>query len=287
MRIIICVKQVPDVVDVKIDTYSNKLIREGVLSIINPFDEFVVEEAVRIKEKHKGEVIAISMGPTKALDVLKICLAMGADKGYLLSDAALAGSDTLTTSFALSCFIKQLHYDLVICGLESIDSSTGHVGPEIAEKLGIPQITFVCKIDINPNVRKGIFTRETDTGYQIIEAKLPILITLVKGINVPREPDTTLIKENNIGKIGLKDIGIDSKMVGIDGSPTYVKKICKAKPLFRENMMINYKIPAHDRVKQIMRGGMLEKSKNSKIEGKTEEIVNKACDFILHNILKE
>jgi len=284
MEIIACVKQVPDVDEVQIDPKSNKLLREGVPSILNPFDKFVVEEAIRLKEKHKGMVTVLTMGPPKAADVLNTCFAMGVDKGYLLSDPALAGSDTLATALTLSSFIKKLQYDLVLCGLESTDSSTGQVGPELAEKLDIPQITCVSKIDLTPDTKKGLFTQETETGYRCIEGNLPLLITLVKGINIPREPDSTFVKGKRIEKISLKDIGIESNKVGINGSPTYVKKINRSKPHYRQNMMIRYNIPAHDRIKQIMRGGIADKLNSSKVEDSSDDILNRACDFILHTM---
>jgi len=286
MKIVVCVKQVPEISEVKIDPKTHTLIREGVPSILNPFDEFAIEEAVRIKERFGGIVTVVTMGPPQAEEALKTCLAMGADKGYLLTDPALAGSDTYATSIALAALIRKLEYELIICGQETTDSSTAQVGPELAEKLSIPQVTFVNKIELSEKEKIGIFTRETDTGYQIMKAKLPILVTVVKGINTPRCPDPKRATDKKIERISLADIGINEDVVGADGSPTRVVEIKTARPKTRAQFVIDSSLPAHERIKLIMMGGFQQKEGSIKLEKEVGDMAEKAADFILQLISK-
>ena len=147
MKIVVCIKQVPDTTDVKINPETNTLIREGVQSITNPFDEFAVEEALLTKEKYGGEVHVITMGPPQAVEVLKNALAVSADKAHLVSDRAFAGADTLATAYTVAKTIETIGgADLVICGKQAIDGDTAQVGPGIATRLGIPQLTYVSKV---------------------------------------------------------------------------------------------------------------------------------------------
>ena len=188
MKIIVCVKQVPEITEVKIDPVTHTLVREGVPSILNPFDEFAVEEALRIREKHGGEVTAVTMGPPQAREALIKCLAMGADRAILLTDRAFAGADTWATAYTLSLAIKRLEHDIILCGKQAIDGDTAQVGPELAENLGIPQITFVKKVEVDEKSRKVLVHRETEDGYEVIECRLPVLLTAIKGLNEPRLP---------------------------------------------------------------------------------------------------
>ncbi|MGB9629306.1 MAG: electron transfer flavoprotein subunit beta/FixA family protein, partial [Thermodesulfobacteriota bacterium] len=182
MKIVVCIKQVPDTTDVKIDPKTNTLIREGVASICNPFDEYAIEEALLIREKHGGEVHVITMGPPQAVDILKNALAVGADKVYLISDKAFAGADTLATAYTLSKTIQTIgEVDLVICGKQAIDGDTAQVGPGIATRLGIPQLTYVSKIrEINLEKKKIIVERLLEHGREVVESSLPSLLTVVK-----------------------------------------------------------------------------------------------------------
>lgn len=179
MNILVCVKQVPDTTEIKINYETNTLIREGVPSIVNPFDAYALEIAVRIKEKHGGTVTVLSMGPEQAKAALKECLSVGADNAYLLSDRAFGGSDTLATSYILSSAIKSLgEFDLILCGKQAIDGDTAQVGPEIAEHLGLPQVTYVLDADISED--KLSVKKETETGYEMIETSMPAVLTVVK-----------------------------------------------------------------------------------------------------------
>lgn len=231
MKIAVCIKQVPDTTDVKIDPKTNTLVREGVASITNPFDEYAVEEALLIREKHGGEVHVISMGPPQAVDVLRNALAVGADKVYLVSDRAFAGADTLATAYTVATTIKKVvgDVDLVICGKQAIDGDTAQVGPGIATRLGIPQLTYVSKVkEIDPAKKRMVVERMLEYGKEIIETSLPALITVVKGINEPRLPSLLGIKKAGkaqIPTLTAKDIDADENRIGLKGSPTWVTKV--------------------------------------------------------------
>jgi electron transfer flavoprotein beta subunit len=215
---------------VKINPQTNTLMREGVASITNPFDEFALEEALLIKEKYGGEVHVISMGPPQAVDVLKNALAVGADKVYLLSDRAFAGADTLATAYTLAKTIEKIGgVDLVICGKQAIDGDTAQVGPGTATRLGIPQLTYVAKVrGVDPAKKKIVVERMLEHGREVVESSLPVVMTVVKDINEPRLPSLLGIKKAAKAAIPTwtaKEIGVDENRVGLKGSPTWVWKI--------------------------------------------------------------
>src|SRR3989339_1033155 len=192
MDIIVCIKQVPDTTEVKINPETNTLVREGVPSIINPFDENAVEEALRLREKNGGKVTVITMRPQQAKEALKQVIAMGVDEVILVSDRAFAGSDTWATSYTLAQAIKKIgKFDLIFCGRQAIDGDTAQVGPQLAEFLMIPQVTYAQKVEIKDN--EAIVERALENGYMVIKAKLPILLTTIKELNIPRYP--------NVGRI--------------------------------------------------------------------------------------
>ncbi|OYD14005.1 electron transfer flavoprotein subunit beta [candidate division WOR-3 bacterium JGI_Cruoil_03_44_89] len=228
MRIIVCIKQVPDTQDIKIDPDTNTLIREGVPSVMNPLDAYALEEAIRIREKGEAEVIAISMGPPQAEDALREAIGMGADGAVLLTDMKFKGADTLATSSTLGKTIEKIgNYDLILCGKQATDGDTAQVGPEIAEFLGIPQVTYVRKIE-EINEKGAVVERMTEWGYQVIETPLPALLTVVKEINVPRLPSLRgkiRAKSAEIPHWGLRDIEVEEEKVGLSGSPTRVIEI--------------------------------------------------------------
>ncbi|MFX1564302.1 MAG: electron transfer flavoprotein subunit beta/FixA family protein [Promethearchaeota archaeon] len=229
MKIIVPIKQVPEIAEVKIDPETKTLVREGVPSILNPFDEFAVEEAVRIKEKYGGEVIVVTMGPPQAQEALKKCLAMGADRALHLCDRTFAGADTWATAYTIAQAIKTLEpYDLVICGKQAIDGDTAQVGPEIAEVLGIPQITYAIKVEISENQKRLKVHRETDEGYEIIDCRLPVLLTATKGLNEPRLPSLMAImaaSKKEIKTVTAEELGGDKDQYGLSGSPTQVVEV--------------------------------------------------------------
>ncbi len=227
MNIVVCIKQVPDTAEVRINPETGTLIREGVPSIINPFDMHAIEAGLYIKEKTGGKVTVITMGPPQAETALREAISMGADEGVLLSDRAFAGSDTWATSFTLSKAIAKLRADVIFCGKQAIDGDTAQVGPETAEFLNIPHISYIRKIEeVSQN---GIrVQRLMDEGYDVIESALPVLLTVVKELNEPRLPSLKgkmTAKKAVIKKWGQADIMADENDLGLKGSPTQVKNI--------------------------------------------------------------
>ncbi len=228
MNIIVLVKQVPDTSEVKINRETNTLIRDGVPSIINPFDMYAIEEALRLREKHGGKVTAVTMGPPQAAEALKEAISLGVDDVVLLSDRAFAGADTWATSYALSQGIKKIaDYDLIIAGKQAIDGDTAQVGPETADMLGIPFVAYIKKIE-QIEGKKMLAERLMDEGYDVVETSLPALITVVKEINQPRVPSLKgkmKAKSLKVTSWNAKDIGADDSKCGLKGSPTKVVKI--------------------------------------------------------------
>jgi len=230
MNIVVCIKQVPDTMDVRIDPITNTLVREGVPSILNPFDEFAIEEGLKLRERFGGKVTAITMGPPQAAEVLRTALAMGVEEAALLSDRAFAGSDTLATSYTLSKGIEKIgNVDLIITGKQAIDGDTAQVGPGIASRLRITQLTYVSKVE-NIDASRGLIVVERllDEGRERVEGKLPALLTVVKGINTPRQPSILKMKKARNAEIPVwnaMDIEADSEQIGQNGSPTWVERI--------------------------------------------------------------
>ncbi len=233
MEIIVCIKQVPETTEVKINPDTNTLIREGIKSIINPFDMYAIEEGLRLKERFGGRVRVISMGPPQAESALREAISMGCDEAILLSDRAFAGSDTWATSFVLASAIKKMgSFDIILCGKQASDGDTAQVGPGISSHLDIPQVTYVKKIE---SIDNGIsrVERMTEEGYEVIELPLPALFTVVKEINEPRIPSLRGMMKARSAKItlwGIGEIGIESAAVGLSGSPTRVVRIFTPPP---------------------------------------------------------
>ncbi len=227
MDVIVCIKQVPDTEEihkVRIDSEKHTLIRTGVKSIINPFDENALEEALRIKEKMGGTVTVLSMGPPQAEDALKKALAMGADQAILLSDLAFAGSDTLATSYTLSAAIKKIkRFDLILLGKQAIDGDTAQVGPGLAEWLHLSQITYARKIEIHGG--RVRVERSLEDSFEVIETILPVLITVTKEINQPRYPSLRGLlraKKEEVLVWTSQDLPLRVSKIGLDGSATQV-----------------------------------------------------------------
>jgi electron transfer flavoprotein beta subunit len=224
VKIVVCIKQVPDTeAEVKWDLQKGTLNREGMDSVTNPFDEFALEEALLTKEKYDGEIVAITMGPDKALDVLRNALALGVDQVYHVNDAACAGSDTLATSYVLAKAIEKVgDVDVVLCGKQATDGNTGIVSGEVATRLGFSQLTFVGKIDeVDAAAKKIKVQRFIEGGAEVVEAKLPAVVSVVKGINEPRLPNLMGIRKAakvQIPTWDLNEIGADKGKVGTEGS---------------------------------------------------------------------
>lgn len=227
MDIVVCIKQVPDTAEVRINPETNTLIRDGVPSIINPYDMHAIEAGLEIREKAGGRVTVITMGPPQAEAALRDAIAMGVDDAVLLTDRAFAGADTWATSYALSRAIEKTGADIVICGKQAIDGDTAQVGPETAEFLDMPHISYIRKIE---EIRQDYIRVERlmDDGYDIIESSLPVLLTVVKELNIPRLPSLKgkmAAKKAVIKKWTASDINAEADKTGLKGSPTQVKNI--------------------------------------------------------------
>lgn len=233
MNILTCIKQVPDTSEIKVDPVTNTLIRKGVPSIVNPADLNAVETSVVLKEQNHGSTITLlTMGPPPADAALRECLSMGCDDAYLLTDRAFGGADTYATSYSLSVAAKHIEelkgikFDLVICGIMATDGDTGQVGPELAEHLGMPLITYVNDAKLNDG--KFIIHRAHELGYEVIEAPLPCLIAVTKEINKPRRGTVRgkiTAKRAKVTWISANDLGdaLDRTKIGLKGSPTNVR----------------------------------------------------------------
>jgi electron transfer flavoprotein beta subunit len=233
MNIIVCIKQVPETTEVRINPETNTLMREGVKSIINPFDMYAIEEAVRLKEKFGGKVSIVTMGPPQAEAALREAISMGADEGFLVCGREFAGSDTWATSYTLAGGIRKIgNFDLIICGKQASDGDTAQVGPGISTHLNIPQVTYVKKIEeVTDKMMK--VERMLEEGYEVIETPLPALLTVVKEINEPRIPSLRGMMKAKSAKITTltqKDLQLDPQQIGLCGSPTQVVKIFAPTP---------------------------------------------------------
>ena len=227
MKIIVCIKQVPGTNEVKIDPITNTIIRENVPAIINPFDTYAIEEAVRIKERTGAFIYGLSMGIPNATEMLKEAISLKIDKGILMTDRKFAGADSLATSYALSKGVEKIgEFDVIICGKQATDGDTAQVGPSLAKTLGIAYATDISRI-IEIKQNKMLCLKITDDGYEEIEVKLPALITVVKEINMPRLPSIKsmkVAKKAEIEIVTFDAINADENRTGLKGSPTQVRK---------------------------------------------------------------
>ena len=234
MNIIVCIKQVPDTTEVKLDPVTGTLIREGVPSIINPDDKAGIEAALRIKETLGAHVTVISMGPLQADKALREALAMGCDEAILLSDRAFGGADTWATSNTLAAAIRRMKYDLVICGRQAIDGDTAQVGPQLAERLGIPQVSYVEDFHIEGDT--VVVRRQFEDRYHILEVKMPCLLTTLTELNKPRYMSVSGVfdayREKEVKVLTLQDIQdtVDVTNIGLKGSPTRVRQSFTKQP---------------------------------------------------------
>lgn len=237
MRIIVLLKQVPDTNQVKIDPKTGTLIRQGVPSIINPDDKFALEEGIRLKEKYGGSITILSMGPPQAKDAIMEGLAMGADEGILLSDRMFAGADTWATSYSLAQAVKKMgEYDIILAGRQATDGDTAQIGPQTAEALEIPQVTYVMNVDISEDGKTLQAKRAMEDGYEIIKVPLPCLLTCIKELNDPRYPSVSGIQNAvrmDIPVWSAADVDADPEKIGLKGSPTMVAKTFTPEPACR------------------------------------------------------
>ena len=245
MKIVVCAKQVPDTTEVKLDPKTNTLIRDGVPSIINPDDKAGIEAALQLKEKVGGTVTVISMGPPQADAALREALDMGCDEAILVTDRAFGGADTWATSSTIAAALKKIDYDIIITGRQAIDGDTAQVGPQIAEHLGIPQVSYAEEI-VDAAEGKVVVKRQFEDRYHVIEVKTPCLITALAELATPRYMtvhgifDAYREKEVKVWTLEeLKDT-VDMANIGLKGSPTNVKqsftKQAKGKGLYYKDL---------------------------------------------------
>lgn len=240
MNIVVCIKQVPNTNEVKLDPITGTLIREGVPSIINPDDKAGLEAALRLKDENGAHVTVVSMGPPQADAALREALAMGADEAILVTDRAFGGADTLATSTTIAAAIKTLQYDLIITGRQAIDGDTAQVGPQIAEHLGIPNVSYAEEIKVD-----GDFItvkRQYEDRYHIIKVKLPCLITALSELNKPRYMTPGGIfdayRNKEVKILTRQDLDVDDASIGLKGSPTRVWQTF-TKSLKAEGQLVN------------------------------------------------
>jgi electron transfer flavoprotein beta subunit len=230
VKICVCVKQIPDpnTTTSKLDPATNRLVRTGVSLVLDPGDEGGIEAALLLQEKHGGEVVVVSMGPQSAQEALRRALAMGADRAILISDSALAGSDSLGTAKALAAVLQKEQPDLVICATESTDGYTGMVPGGIAQLLGVPALTFAREVILNGDT--CTIKRVIPTGYQVVEAKLPVVVTVASGVYTPRYPSMKGIMASKKKPLDVKsvaDLGLKADEVGEAGAKERVVAVSK------------------------------------------------------------
>jgi electron transfer flavoprotein beta subunit len=276
-NIIVCVKQVPNTSNVSLDPKHHTLIREGIDNILNPHDEIAIHTALECKKKYGFRTAVVTMGPPQAKSILVDCLRMGVDEAYLLTDGGLAGSDTLATSRALSALIKKIGYVNIFCGQESIDSSTGHIGPSLAELLGLPQIIYAEKI-LQVKDNKIRVRVESIEGYKLIEAQLPVLISFNKSpkkiIFKHDEIDETKIKQFSLG-----DLPLDKKLLGVAGSPTWVTDISIDESVLNF-LRVDSRLSAEERIRLILTGGIEENKERVILRGHSKAVLDKLIKTI-------
>ena len=227
MKIVVCIKQVPDTTEIKLDPVTGTLIRDGVPSIMNPDDKGGLEMALQLKDKYNAHVTVITMGPPQADDILREALAMGADRAIHLSDRKFAGADTLATSNAIAGALRVLEYDLVITGRQAIDGDTAQVGPQIAEHLDLPQVTYVEALKYNNEAVTFTIRKSTEEGYEMLEVPAPCVITVLATANKARYMSVRGIVESYNREVegwNYGNISVDEQKLGLNGSPTRVFK---------------------------------------------------------------
>lgn len=239
MHVVVCVKQVPDSSQIRVHPVTNTIMRQGVPAVVNPYDLISLEEALRMKDRFGARVTVLSMGPRMAAEALKKCISFGADEAILITDRVFAGSDTLATSYALSSAIrtigKERPVDMVFCGKQTIDGDTAQVGPGIARRLGLQQLTYVSRIErVDPEAREIVVHRRAEGGVQVLQTKLPCLVTMMEGANTIRfgdMDDMFRAARYEVIEWDHKAAGIaEVDRCGLKGSPTVVKKVFAPPP---------------------------------------------------------
>ncbi len=228
MNVIVCMKQVPDTETlIKIKPDGSGIVTDEIKYVMNPYCEFAVEEALRIKEKLGGAAILVSMGPARTVEALRTGLAMGADRSIHLNDPAFEGSDAFTTAKALAEVIKKEPYDLILCGKQAVDDDMAQIGPALAEMLNLPHVTLITKLEISADKKKAKVEREIDGGKEVIEVALPAVFTCQKGLNEPRYaslPGIMKAKKKEVKPINAAALGLPADQIGAGGAKTKILK---------------------------------------------------------------
>ena len=266
MKTAVCVKYVPVVSRITFDYEKKTIVRDGVPSEVNPFDVLGLVRAVELKTGPDDEVVALSMGPPQARDGLITCMALGADRSILLSDRALAGSDTLATARALGMVLEREQPDLIVCGRNSADAETGQVGPELAELLGLPHVSQVRKLDYHPESNSIVAERITDEGYQVIECPLPAVVCVTEGVaaeTFANREQMAAAQDKPVEELSCAQLTDDLSQFGLEGSPTWVEDIRLVEPT-RQGLMIEGETPeaAAQQVAQMLREGLAALAEN-------------------------
>ena len=229
MNIIVCMKQVPDTeAQIRVKPDGSGIVDSDIKFVMNPYDEYGVEEALLLKEKFGGTVTIVCLGSERAIEAIRTGLAMGADKAVHLDDPAFEGGDAFSTAKALAAAIKGMEYDLIFCGKQAIDDDLAQVGPALAEMLGIPQIVVVTKVEVSEDGKKAKVNRQIIGGEEIIEVPLPAVLTAQKGLNEPRYaslPGIMKAKKKEVKAVKIADLGLDPNAVGKAGAKTQILKM--------------------------------------------------------------
>jgi electron transfer flavoprotein beta subunit len=277
-KIIVCLKQVPNTNEVSIDPKNHTLIREGVDSILNTYDDYALEEALILKRKYSIGVCTLTMGPPQAIEILKYSLERGADEALLLTDIGLAGSDTWATALAIVSLIKKIGYKLIFCGQESLDSGTGHIGSSIAELLNIPQVNYAKKI-IGFSSSKLRILSKFDSCDAVLEVKLPAVISFLRKSKKIAQKKNKVASPDHIKKYSLDDIGLDARYVGLDGSFTQVVNI-DIDERFIGYLKVDSNLKADERIKVMLNGGITQKKDRKLIKDLSRSAVAELSGLI-------
>ncbi len=277
-KILVCLKQVPNTKDVKIDPENHTLVREGVDSIINPFDDFALEEALNLKRKHGVKVGTMTMGPPQAEEMLEYSLRRGADEAFLFSDRRLAGSDTWATAIAIVALIKKTGYDNVFCGQESIDSGTGHMGASIAELLNLPQVNYARNVVALKKDKLHVLTK-FDKADAVLEVATPVVVSFLKKDDDVKLKAGLKADTSKIHMVTLDDLKLDAKYVGLDGSFTQVVNI-DIDERFVGYMTVDNDMSADDRILYISNGGITENTDRKVMRDLNPESIEEIAHLI-------
>jgi len=284
MNIVVCVKQVADInIPIELDPETGSIANEELAYVVNPYDMLAVEEAVRIKEKTNGQVILASLGESSAEMALRKCLALGADRAILLCDPALADSDGYATATVLAKTIALFPYDLVLCGVRAIDTNAGQVGSAIAAMLGIALVTGVTKIEVSADRKKVVVQRKLEGGNrEVVETPLPALLTVEAGLNKPTYPGLPSMiaaQRGEIERYDIKGLGLSSNEAGSRGARTQTARLAPSKPRPKKIFTPDSNLPAAERMRLIMSGGIAER-KGGLLEGEPAELASKLIQFL-------